>query len=356
MPLLPERQEIFDRLEKQIGKTELVEIKNSPIDIPNGNRIFAKLEYQNPTGSHYDRYWVRLFRTREDTEHNNDYSGSVKNRKNIYHGQSFPILETSTGNSGASFAWVCRELGYPCEVLIPADMPNARLEQIKYYGARVHTTPKGKYVRGLIERFRQQLEYDKGNYVYTNHATDEKDGVSAIEELGNEIGEYFKENKLSVDYFVSALGNGLTTRFVGKALLKHFNSIKIIGVEPFESPTVYSMWNPQKLKEKYGTIDFNSNHELIGTGPGELEFAFPNMQKVVAEKMLHDIILEKRDEWIIRDEQLNAIPNLSVGHTSAACFDAAIKMAKNIHNKNIVVIFYDSQWKYTDSLPKDQRR
>jgi cysteine synthase A len=353
MPLLPERQEIFDKLEKQIGKTDLVEIKYSQIEIPNGNRIFAKLEYQNPTGSHYDRYWIRLFRTREDSEHNT-HSGSGKNRKRIYPGQSFSIIETTTGNSGASFAWVCRELGYPCEVLIPADMPNARLEQIKYYGAKIHKTPKGKYVKGLTERFRQQLAYDKGDYVYTNHATDQEDGVSAIEELGNEIAEYFENSKLSVDYFVSALGNGLTTRFIGKALLNHFKSIKIIGVEPFESPTVYSIWDPIKLKEEYGTVDFKSNHELIGTGPGE-GVVFPNMRKVISDNMLSDIILEKHDEWIIRDKQLNAIPNLSVGHTSAACFDAAMKLANNVQNKNIVVIFYDSQWKYTDNLPEDQK-
>ena len=65
------------------------------------------------------------------------------------------IIETSTGNSGASFAWACRALGFmDYHVVIPEDMPSARIEQIRSLGAKTILSPSGEYVRGLIDKFR----------------------------------------------------------------------------------------------------------------------------------------------------------------------------------------------------------
>jgi cysteine synthase A len=114
-----------------VGDTPLYEIKSiRGKEEYNGCRIFCKEEYRNPTGSHYDRFWVEFFRSLELNRTINE--GNIGN----------PIVETSTGNSGASFAWICRELGYKdYRVVIPADMPDTRKKQIESYGAKVHVSP-----------------------------------------------------------------------------------------------------------------------------------------------------------------------------------------------------------------------
>lgn len=348
MALTSERKRKYDELEARIGKTPLIEITSDKrFNVPRGNRIFAKKEYCNPTGSHYDRYWVRLLRVREE-------QGLIDPN------QSFPLLETTTGNSGAAFAWACRELGYPCEVLIPQDMPAARIKQIEYYQAKVSYSPEGEYVAGLIRFFRKRLEKQHGRYIITNHANDQSDGVSAIYELGEEIISDFENIGVpNIDCFVSALGNGLTTRFIEQAFYDKYRGKTILyGMEPYESPTVYQTAFPERYRTEFHNIELSGEHELIGTGPGETGFAFPNMQKVIESEKIKDIFLEKHDQWIERQRQLASYLNENVGHTSAACLDAAIRLVQTnpkMRNKNIVIIFYDAEWKYSDTFPQEYK-
>jgi cysteine synthase A len=349
MSLSLERKEKFDKLEAKVGKTPLIEITvDKRFNIPRGNRIFAKKEFCNPTGSHYDRYWVRYFRLKEE-------QGKID--PNL----TSPLLETSTGNSGAAFAWVCRELGYPCEVFIPKDMPGARIEQIKHYNACVSYSPQHQYVDGLIKSFRERIETDKGKYRITNHANDQDTGVWGIYDLGTEIiGDLQDMGIPRIDYFVSALGNGLTTRWIGKCFRERFgNSTYLYGMEPKESPTVFQLMYPDKFKQLGLTTCSNGEHELIGTGPGIADFSFPNMREAaLTEKLIKDIILESHEDWMRRSTQLSTYLNENVGHTSAACLDSAIKLIdqnQKIQNKIFVVIFYDEKWKYLDHLPQEHR-
>ncbi len=347
MALTPERKKKYDELEARVGRTPLIEINDRRFNIPRGNRIFAKKEYCSHTGSHYDRYWVKLLRIREEQDR-------------IHPSQTFPLLETTTGNSGAAFAWACRELGYPCEVFIPIDMPRARILQIEYYGAKVSYSPEHEYVRGLIRSFRERLKLKGNEYVITDHATDQEDGVKAIYDLGNEIiNDLGNMGVSSIDYFVSALGNGLTTRWIGQAFFDKFKDRTfIIGMEPYESPTVFQTVFPDRFKREYLSSELNKEHELIGTGPGETGFAFPNMRAMTDNNKIKDIYLEKHNEWTFRDNQLSSFIGENVGHTSAACFDVAMKLANNgrVRDKNIVIIFYDAKWKYSERFPQEYRR
>ena len=345
MALTTERKKKYDELEERVGNTPLIEITaDSRFNVPRGNRIFAKKEYCNPTGSHYDRYWVRLLRVLEEKD---DIDPRLS---------SFPLLETSTGNSGAAFAWTCRELGYPCEVFIPGDMPAARIKQIQYYQAKVTYSPKEEYVAGLIGYFREYIKEHPREYMITNHANDQKDGVSAIYELGKEIiCDLEKMNVSSIDCFVSALGNGLTTRFIEQAFNDKYSGKTVLyGMEPYESPTVYQNIFPEKYRSIFHDVKPSGKHDLIGTGPGKTDFAFPNMQKVIESGKIKDIFLEKSDDWKRRQRELVEYLNENVGHTSAACLDAAIRLVEEnprMRNKNIVIIFYDADWKYSDDFP-----
>ena len=345
-----EREKKFQELEAKVGHTPMIEITaDRRFNVPRENRIFAKKEFCNPTGSHYDRYWVRYFRIKEE-------------QGRLDPSMTSPLLETSTGNSGASFAWVCRELGYKCEVYIPRDMPEARIKQLEHYNATVSYSPENQYVDGLIKEFRKCIEEDNsGKYKITNHANDEEIGVGAIYDLGLEIINDLRAfNVHQVDYFISALGNGLTTRWIGRCFRDKFSQkTQMYGMEPIESPTVFQLMFPDKVKEMGLTISSNGEHELIGTGPGITDFSFPNMRKAALdEKLIQDIFLEKRQEWTARDNQLSCYLNEEVGHTSAACLDAAIKLINrriSMKRKNIVIIFYDAKWKYLDKIPQEYK-
>lgn len=330
--LSPERVALYKELGGIVGHTPLGELKK--IRVPNGNRIFYKEEYLNPTGSHYDRAFIPLLRSMEE-------GGKIEPGVT-------PLLETTTGNSGASFAWLCRILGYECEVFIPADMPAARFAQIRAYGAKLHFSPPGEYVVGLIDTFVDYLKHHKG-YGLPNHAEDEVHVIGALADCGREIiDDLEKLGVKRIDYFISALGNGTTTRGLGTFLTRERRT-KIVGVEPKESPTILQMLFPDRFRQEFQFASQTGKHGLIGTGPGYTNFRFVNMQAIMKE--IHNIITVDREEWQLQLRQLHDIEGKHVGHTSAACLHAALKIASEEYDKVFVLIFYDPYWKYLE-LPQ----
>ncbi len=319
-----ERKQLYDQIAKTIGNTPLYEIKN--IEIPNGNRIFCKEEYLNPTGSHYDRFWIEYLREKEMVG-------------DIFIDMDQTILESTTGNSGASFAWLCEALGYRrYKVVIPEDMPRARIEQIKSFGAQVVFSPKTEYVRGLIKKFRQLIKENKDEYYIPNHCVDTETSLKTMRILAEEITSALKGKK--VDCFVSALGNGLNTRGIGEALKNQNTQMKIIGVEPAENPTLYDRLNNRKSETE-------QIHGLIGTAPGNrTQFTFNNIEKI--KDQIDSIILVAENDWRYMDKELQLKESKFVGHTSAACLKAALEYSKTVNNQIIVTVFYDPAWKYMD--------
>src|SRR5688572_25094453 len=87
------RHELYAELFSKVGNTNLYKIRH--IEVPNGNKIFAKEEYQNPTGSHYDRVYPYLLYEAE--------------KRGVISPSTTTIVENSSGNAGASAAWACRE-------------------------------------------------------------------------------------------------------------------------------------------------------------------------------------------------------------------------------------------------------
>src|SRR4051794_35598422 len=114
-----------------IGRTPLVRFEG---DVPNENKIWLKLECENPFGSHYDRVYLDLF------EH--------YQREGILRPDG-TVLETTSGSAGVSFAAIGRRLGYRCLVAIPAGGERAREEAIRREGAELILTPADRYISGF---------------------------------------------------------------------------------------------------------------------------------------------------------------------------------------------------------------
>lgn len=327
MTMRKERIKVYNRIESMVGNTPLYEIKN--IEIPNNNRIFCKEEYKNPTGTHYDRFWV-------------EYMKYLEEQGKIFEGMKKTLLESTTGNSGASFAWVCKVLGYSDpkpEIVIPEDMPSARIRQIEDFGAKVIFSPKEHYVEGLVKTFQSTFFSNREKYFIPNHCCDTVISSVVMQKLSDEVVEQMEGQK--IDCFVSALGNGLTTRGIGIALRKVNPNMKIIGVEAKENPTIYPIKYGHMPSEKTET----TTHSLLGTAPGNLGFFhFKNIEDYVDE--INEVILVSDTEWRDTDSKLKEVEGKFVGHTSAACLKVALDYANTVSGQNIFLVFYDPAWKY----------
>lgn len=332
MPELPEeRRRLYERLESQVRDTPLYEL--TQIEIPRDCRIFCKEEFRSPTGSHYDRQTVRLLRGNEEELGRISPKGA-------------PLAETTTGSSGASFAWMCRVLGYDCIVFIPEDMPRARIEQIKSFGADVRYAPKRRYIGGLVEMFRTFIAEEE-QVTVTNHSKDEEFAPAAMAEMAEEIlAELAVKEVGTPDYFVAALGNGISARGAGETFLDH--GVSLIGMEPHESPDVLQDRFPEKFATLYPEGRPDMQHQVYGTGPGEgMGHQFPNLIEI--SKKLSDIRLPRREDWQAVQKDLLDLEARHVGNSSAACVWAALDLASDPstpEGSRIVTVFYDAYWRY----------
>ena len=331
-PLSKERLALYQRLESQVRKTPMYELTNIPI--PNKCRIFCKGEHRQPTGSHYDRQTVRLLR------------GFEEDRGLISPGGK-PLVETTTGSSGASFAWMCRVLGYECTVFIPKDMPSARIEQIRSFGATIHETPAKLYIGGLVKEF-QSFILDRTNsmrYVAPNHSFDTKYAPAAMRDLANEMLEDLQAIGVGApNYFVAALGNGISARGVAEVLIP--NGTKLIGMEPHESPTVLRTQFPDRYTELYPHGTVNERHQVYGTGAGkDAGISFPNVNIIAPS--ISEIRLPTQEAWKNTQRLLMDCEAMHVGNSSAACVAAALDLARTADpGSTILTILYDASWRY----------
>lgn len=335
MPIIrgSEREKIYNQVAKCIVETPLYKISN--IEVPNGCQIFCKEEYLNPTGSHYDRFWIDYLYKEED-----------RNFLSI----TDTLIETSTGNSGASFAWACRALGFKdYHVVIPEDMPSARIEQIRNLGAKVILSPSGEYVKGLLKKLKSYYIEVKRNSTnpdtikLPNHSYFGETSINSLAKIAEEsidkLNSQYNVDRL--DYFITALGNGLSTAGICERLKERYkDNIQFVGIEAADSPTVYITKHPEmKLPTTIG-----KTHGLIGTSPGMDPTKFPIMYSYSSK--LDRIDLVEEENWINAGLQLENFEGKFVGHTSAASFYKAMEIAQNESNKNILIMFYDPAWKY----------
>ena len=162
----------YRRLWSFVGKTPMRKLDG--LSDSTGNAIFVKEEFRNPTGSHYDRLMLQLL---FDGEIAGEYVPGISH-----------LLDATSGNSGASLAWLSRALGFECTIVIPQDMPRARAAQICGYGANVRYSPAGEYVGGAIRQVLTELKTSiraRSKLTLVNHASNLDSVPRAAAELGS---------------------------------------------------------------------------------------------------------------------------------------------------------------------------
>lgn len=199
------------KLSDHIGKTPLIQISD---------KIYAKAELFNPTGSIKDRPASHIINDAELT-------GKLK--------PGGTIVEATSGNMGVSFAWLAAERGYHCVIVMPSNMSMERKQTLQYYGAELIEVDPGDF-DGAI-RLRNELA-EKNGWFNCNQFGSEKNIESHRVGTAVELLYQCEANCFVPSALISGTGTGGTIMGVGPMLQSYHHDMKIVAVEPAESPVM----------------------------------------------------------------------------------------------------------------------
>ena len=275
-------------------------------------RVIAKLEYFNPAGSVKDRVALAMI---EDAE----AKGLLK--------PGATIIEPTSGNTGVGLAFVAAAKGYRLVLTMPDTMSTERRSLLKALGAELVLTPGAGGMKGAIARAEELQAATPGSLILQQF--DNAANPAVHERITGQ--EIWRDTDGKVDIFVAGVGTGGTVSGVGAALKKHNPAVKIVAVEPEDSP-VLSGGQP-------------GAHKIQGIGAG---FVPRNYNSTVVD----EIMQVSNDDAIRTGRELAKYEGLLVGISSGAAVNAAIRLAQLPENegKNIVVLLPDTGERYLSTL------
>ena len=303
---------IIKKLTELIGNTPLVELDkfsaNKGLDKP----VIAKVEYFNPGGSVKDRIALAMI---EDAEE----KGLLK--------PGATIIEPTSGNTGVGLALVAAVKGYKLILTMPETMSIQRRNLVKAYGATVKLTSGKDGMKGAIKAAEELRDSIKGSVIlqqFENLANPEKHYRSTGEEI-------WRDTDGKVDIFVAGVGTGGTVSGVGKYLKEKNPNVKIVAVEPSDSPVLSG--------------GQSGPHKIQGIGAGFI----PNTYNAA---VVDEVFQVENDEAILAGRQLAQQDGLLVGISSGAAAFAAAEIAKRPENKGktIVTLFPDTGERYLSTV------
>jgi len=285
----------FDDAIAAIGETPLVGLPNLA---PEGTRLYAKLEGQNPTGSVKDR----IAREMIDAA---DRDGLLKDDR--------VLLEPSSGNTGISMAMICRIRGYALEIVMPESVSTERRRMLEMYGAQLHLSPGDQGTNGAI-RVAEQMAAENPKYLMLNQYENEANPRAHERGTGAEIIRDLPD----IDMFVAGLGTGGTLTGVGHALKRHDPSITIVAAEPPAGDLVQGL---RSLDEGYIP-------PILDASVIDRKFIVNSKDAFAATRALFE------QEGVF------------AGISSGAALHVALRAMKSVGAKNAVVLLADGGWKY----------
>ncbi len=297
---------IFNNITELIGNTPLVRLQK--IAAGSKAQLVGKVESFNPGGSVKDRIGLAMIRDAEE-------KGLLK--------KGAVIIEPTSGNTGIALALVAAVRGYRLILTMPDTMSVERRNLLKAYGAELVLTPGAKGMRGAIEKAEELAAKTPGSFVpqqFENSANPEVHRQTTALEIWNDTDG-------KVDIVVGGVGTGGTITGVGEALKAKKPGIKVIAVEPFDSPVI-SGGQP-------------GSHKIQGIGAGFVP-------EVLNTGILDEIITVKNEDAFAAARRLAAEEGMLSGISSGAALVAALEVAKRPENagKLIVVVLPDTGERY----------
>ncbi len=295
---------IYNSVTDLIGGTPLLKLNNFSKDA----EIIAKLEYFNPAGSVKDRAALYMIEKAEE-------AGRLK--------KGAVIIEPTSGNTGIGLASVAIPKGYRLILTMPETMSVERRNLLRAYGAEIVLTEGAKGMQGAIDKA-EELSRENENSFIPGQFTNPDNVTAHFETTGPEI---WNDTDGKIDIFVAGIGTGGTITGIGRYLKSKKPDIKIVGIEPFDSPVL--------SEGRSGT------HGLQGIGAGFV----PDILDV---NVLDEVFAVTTEDAYETSRKLAKTEGVLVGISSGAALYAALKIGKRPENKGkkIVVLLPDTGDRY----------
>ncbi|MBR3685560.1 MAG: cysteine synthase A [Clostridia bacterium] len=289
-----------------IGGTPLLKLGNT--------NIYAKLEYFNPLHSIKDR--AAYFMLKGALER-----GEIK--------EGGTVIEPTSGNTGVGLSYIAPQFGIKSIMVMPDNMSQERIAILKILGAQIVLTPASLGMAGAIQKAKDLNDTIPNSFI-PNQFENQDNAKAHIETTSKEIVADLGE--ITPDYLVAVFGSGGTISGVGKALKERYPDIKVIAVEPKESPLL--------SQGKAGA------HKIQGIGA--------NFIPALLNKDIIDEVRTVESDTAI-DTALYAARTYGtlVGISSGAALQASMDIANEHPNANIVTIFPDTGERYLSALKID---
>lgn len=297
---------IYDDITKTVGRTPLVRLNRMTKDLP--ATFLVKLESFNPLSSVKDRIGVAMI---EDAE-----AKGLLNKDSV-------IIEPTSGNTGIALAFVCAARGYRLILTMPETMSMERRQLLNILGAELVLTEGAKGMKGAVEKAEELAKTTPNSFMpqqFANPANPAIHRRTTAEEI-------WRDTDGRIDYFVAGIGTGGTITGVGEILKEKNPSIKIIGVEPADSPVL--------SEGKAGP------HKIQGIGAGFVP-------EVLNRKIIDEIITVKHEDAGLTARRLAKEEGILAGISSGAALWAAMKVGQKDESrgKTIVVLLPDTGERY----------
>jgi len=300
---------IAKRITDLIGNTPILELSNYARQNDLKATLLGKLEYSNPTGSIKDRIAAAML---DDAE-----------KKGLIKAGNTTLIEPTSGNTGIGLAAIAAARGYRLILTMPETMSIERRKLLKVYGAELVLTEGAKGMKGAIAKTEELLKEIPNSF-----SPSQFDNPANPEVHRRTTGpEIWRDTDGKIDYLVCGVGTGGTITGAGEFLKSKNSSLRIIAVEPADSP---------KLSE-----GISGTHRIQGIGAGFIP-------KILNTEIYNEAIAVKDDDAFATAKMLARTEGLLLGVSSGAALWAATQVAKRhvASGKTIVVILPDTGERY----------
>jgi cysteine synthase A len=296
----PGRGRVFNSITEAIGDTPIVRLRRLPDLHGVKAAIFAKLEFFNPAASVKDRIGVAMIEAMET-------AGII--------GPRTVLIEPTSGNTGIALAFVAAARGYRLILVMPESMSVERRKMLQLLGAELHLTPAAQGMRGAIAKAEELVRQDPNAVMpqqFKHLANPEIHRRTTAEEIWNDTaGE--------IDVFIAGVGTGGTITGVGQVLKPRKASLRVIAVEPEDSP-ILSGGQP-------------GPHKIQGIGAGFVP-------DILDRSVIDEVVTVGNQTAFDTARALARLEGIPGGISSGAAVAAALEVGKRpaLAGKNIVVI------------------
>ncbi|MCR5800624.1 MAG: cysteine synthase A [Lachnospiraceae bacterium] len=299
---------IYTSADQLIGNTPILELSNIEKEEGLNAKIYAKLEYFNPAGSVKDRIAKAMIDKAEQ-------DGSL-------HGGSV-IIEPTSGNTGIGLASVAAARGYRIIIVMPETMSVERRQLMKAYGAELVLTEGSKGMKGAIAKAQELSEEIPDSFIPGQFVNPANPAIHR-ETTGPEIWE---DTDGEIDIFIAGVGTGGTVTGVGEYLKSKNPDIKVIAVEPKDSPVL--------------STGVAGSHKIQGIGAGFVP-------DTLNTSIYDEIITVSNEDAFRVGKLIGKKEGILVGISSGAAAYAAVELAKRPENagKKIVALLPDNGDRY----------